>query len=186
MQGARKAASEVYLEVLRSELPTSNAADAPPMESGLVAAAAAAAPATPSTTIVIVAVVMLCVLFDFLADLVHVQLLDLLQQFGQTLGWHQTGLQVEEDLLAEDAQGGDALDAELAGQGLLFVHVDLHALHRGVVRGELVEDGSKGLAGPAPGGPEVDEHGVVVGEGLFKILDGKFLGGHGVAPFWKL
>ena len=65
------------------------------------------------------------------------------------------------DLLAplEEQDGRDAHDAEPAREIGLVVDVDLrdHGF-AGVFHGHLVDVGRERLAGPAPGGPEVDDH----------------------------
>jgi hypothetical protein len=56
--------------------------------------------------------------------------------------------------------GGDRLDAELRGDQLVLVDVDLgqdHALGR-ILLGDLLEHGPELLARPAPLGPEIEDH----------------------------
>src|SRR5690606_29422024 len=60
----------------------------------------------------------------------------------------------------QQEHGGHRPDLECRGQLLLLVHVDLGQLERAVVfAGELFQDRAQGLAGAAPFGPEVDQHG---------------------------
>ncbi len=56
--------------------------------------------------------------------------------------------------------GGNAADAEHAGDLLLLVGIDLHELEAARILGfQLLEDGAERLAGAAPGGPEVHQDG---------------------------
>ena len=58
----------------------------------------------------------------------------------------------------EEEHGGDGHDAEQLGEGLLLVDVDLaHYQLVLVFGGNLVDDGADGLAGAAPGCPEVHQ-----------------------------
>jgi len=60
--------------------------------------------------------------------------------------------------LMEEDQGGDGLDAKLAGQGLFFFCVDLCQTDVGLKEAcGLVKGGAHHFTGPTPGGPEVDE-----------------------------
>jgi hypothetical protein len=62
----------------------------------------------------------------------------------------------------EDHQGGDAADAEFAGDVAVVVHVELGDLEFAVVStGKLIECGCDHFAGAAPFGPEVHEDGLV-------------------------
>ncbi len=55
--------------------------------------------------------------------------------------------------------GRDALDAELLGDQLVGVHIDLGEHDpAGVLLGQALQDRAELLAGPAPLGPEVDDH----------------------------
>jgi hypothetical protein len=62
----------------------------------------------------------------------------------------------------EDHQGGDAADAEFAGDVAVVVHVELGDLELAVIcTGQLIKGWSDHFAGAAPFGPEIDEHGLV-------------------------
>lgn len=63
----------------------------------------------------------------------------------------------------EEDKGGHGLDADLGGDLLLSVDVDLEEadLLTGGGVGDLLEDGTDNPAGTAPGGPEVDDDGLV-------------------------
>ena len=69
----------------------------------------------------------------------------------------------------ENQNGGNTGNAEAPGQVHLLVHIDLAD---GDVRprdGDLLHNGGDHLAGSAPAGPEVHQHGAG-GDGLVKIL----------------
>ena len=70
--------------------------------------------------------------------------------------------------VAEQGDGGDALDAVAAGDVRVGVDVDLDDLQVGAVGGERLEFRGDEAAGTAPGGPEVDNdrHGRVEDLGL--------------------
>lgn len=78
------------------------------------------------------------------------------------------------DLVAalEDDEGGHGADADLLGDLGLLVDVDLEEvdlLAGGGVR-DLLEDGADGLAGAAPGRPEVDDGGLLAVDDLLELL----------------
>jgi hypothetical protein len=67
---------------------------------------------------------------------------------------------------------GDAADAEGAGQLLLVVGVDLRQLEAAaVLHLQLFQDRADGLAGSAPGRPEVHQHGLAHGGGNDLLLE---------------
>ena len=84
----------------------------------------------------------------------------------------------------EQDAGGDAADAEHRGQLLFLVGIDLDQLEATAVLGlDFLQDGADHLAGAAPGGPEIDQHGGVHGRLQyfgFKGFDGDV--DHGADP----
>jgi len=72
------------------------------------------------------------------------------------LGTHKT---VERAAVAKGIDGGDRLDAQLVGEGLVLIDIDLYQPHLALMRTyDLLEDGGELLAGPAPGSPKIDQH----------------------------
>jgi hypothetical protein len=76
---------------------------------------------------------------------------------------HALGLRaleaVERAPVAEGVDGGDRLDAQLVGQRLVLVDVDLRQAHLAAVAAhDLLQDRGQLLARPAPLGPEIDQH----------------------------
>jgi hypothetical protein len=62
----------------------------------------------------------------------------------------------------EDHEGGNAANAEFAGDVAVVVHIELGDLEFAIVgRGHFVQGGGDHFAGAAPFGPEIDEHGLV-------------------------
>ncbi len=77
------------------------------------------------------------------------------------LFFHLTGL--------EEENRWNCTDAVFRGELLVVVYI--HFRNRGAVTdfaGELLEDRSNRFAGAAPGGPKVDEDGLVTSDGGFK------------------
>ena len=71
---------------------------------------------------------------------------------------------VDRAALEEGVDGGDRLDAQLLCQRLVLVDVDLDQLDGALgVLDHLLERRRELLAGPAPGGPEIDDHGTIAG-----------------------
>ena len=66
---------------------------------------------------------------------------------------------VERAAVAEGIDGGDRLDAQLVGQRLVLVDIDLDELDLAPVRtDDLLEQWCELLARPAPRRPEIDQH----------------------------
>ena len=115
----------------------------------------------------------------------EVERLGLGDQIVEIGGLQRAGL-LEDDLaLLGDHQRGHRLDA--GGLGQILVGVDIH-LDEGDVRvlrlvGGRLENRAERAARAAPGGPEVNEHDFVVGDGLLEIGRGDGGGCHDV-PFF--
>ena len=88
------------------------------------------------------------------------------------------GLREDEDVLPEGHEGGDGTDAEAGGQFLLVLRVDLAEHDVGVLLGGLLEHGGEHAARPAPAGPEIEEHDVVVVDSGVEVVDGYLLSSH--------
>ena len=125
------------------------------------------------------------VLGVLLLDRGQVEGLGLGDQIIQIRGLQRAGL-LEDDLaLLDDHQRGHRLDAGGLGQILIGVDVHLGECDVRVVRivGRRLEDRAERAARAAPCGPEVDEHDLVVGDGLLEIGRGDGGGCHdGVPP----
>ena len=101
----------------------------------------------------------------------EVECLGLGDQIVEIGGLQRAGL-LEDDLaLLDDHQRGHCLDAGGLGQILIGVDVHLGECDVRVVRivGGRLEDRAERAARAAPGGPEVDEHDLVVGDGLYQL-----------------
>jgi hypothetical protein len=94
----------------------------------------------------------------------------------QVVQVHGPGLAGYFSSVFEDDQGGNALDSELAGQHLFRLGVHLgQADPRLKARGGLLVNGGHRLAGPAPGGPEINDHrDSRTGDGPLKSLLSEF------------
>src|SRR5699024_4042786 len=84
--------------------------------------------------------------------------------------------------VAEGHQGGDRLDPGHRGELLLGLGVYLPERDVGVLAGSLLVDGRELLARTAPVRPEVDEHDLVVGDGLLEAVGGDVDSRHDDSP----
>ena len=83
----------------------------------------------------------------------------LLQQLAQLAFRHRAGETIDDLPALDQEYGGDRADLEGGGDFLFLVHVDFGKTEGAVVfAGQLFQDRAKGLARPAPGGPEIDQH----------------------------
>ncbi len=113
---------------------------------------------------------------DRRAGIVDAQLFDEGTQFGFGLGAHEA---VDGTAAAEGIDGRDRLDAQLRGDALVLVDVDLDQLDLAVGFLDHLFDGGPQLAArPAPGRPEIDDHRAghrllddIGHEGLFGTVD---------------
>ena len=75
---------------------------------------------------------------------------------------HGAGMLLNGVAILEDDQRGDSADTESGRSGGILVHVHLEDLQlAGIFLGALVDDGTHGPAGSAPGSPEVDHNGKI-------------------------
>src|SRR3569832_902936 len=95
---------------------------------------------------------------DLLLDLLHVELLRLADELLERSRRQRTGLAEQQHAIAEQHERRNRLDAGGTGELLLRLGVDLAERHVGVCRRRLLEHRREHLAGPAPLGPEVEEH----------------------------
>ena len=113
----------------------------------------------------------------------HIQIACLRDEIIKIRGAERARL-LEDDLsLLGHHERGDGLYSGGARQLLVLVDVDLREDDVGVLFAGLLEDGSEGPAGASPGGPEINEDDVVVGDGFLECLGGHGLGCHRVCPF---
>lgn len=89
-----------------------------------------------------------------------------------------TGLLEDDDALAKDHQRGNGADAEVAGQLVFLVGVDLGEGDVGVFAGRGLEDRGEATAGAAPRRPEVEDDDVVAADGGIEVSGLEFLDGH--------
>jgi|GEM_PF-837391 len=88
----------------------------------------------------------------------------------------RAGLLEHDHLFAEDHQRGNRADAEVPGQRLLLVGVDLDELDVRVLVGDLLEHRREAAAGAAPRRPEIHQHRSRRGaldDGLHEVLVGR-------------
>src|SRR5699024_7417483 len=119
---------------------------------------------------------------DLGTDLVHVQALDAVDELLQRGTGQRAGLVEHQDAVAEGHQRGDRLDPGHRGELLLGLGVHLAERDVGVLPGGLLVDGRELLARTAPVRPEVDEHDLVVGDGLLEAVGGDGDSGHDCSP----
>ena len=82
-------------------------------------------------------------------------MLQQLENLGLGTGAHRT---VGDLAVFHHHEGGDAHDAETAGQLGVFVHINLAHPDVGSLVGDLLNEGADHPAGAAPAGPEVQKH----------------------------
>ena len=111
--------------------------------------------------VVVVVVLVLGVVRGDGVHLLHVEGAHLTDEVLERGLGQRARLREHDDVLAEDHQGRDRLDAERTGELLLRLGVDLGEHEVGVRRRGLLEHGRELPARAAPGRPEVDQDGVV-------------------------
>src|SRR5699024_8978077 len=123
-------------------------------------------------------------LLDGLADLVHVQTLDLRDQVVERLLRDRTRVAEHRDPLAERHERGDGLDLEHRAELLLGVRVDLREGDLRVLARDLLVDRPEGLAGTTPLGPDAHQHDLVLGDGLLEVRGGDVDDCHDLPSSW--
>ena len=116
--------------------------------------------------------------FDLPAHVGHVQVAGLFDQLLERGLGQGSGLAEDNDLIAEDHQGGDGADLKVSRDFLLLLGIDLGKHDLRVLTGDFLVSRGERAAGPAPGRPEVYDHETVSGDGLFEIFLGQFDYGH--------
>ena len=119
---------------------------------------------------------------DLGAHRIHVELLRLGDDVVKGLLGEHARLRHQDHLLADRHHGRDRADLEVVGQRLLLLGVDLGEDHVGVALGDLLVDRREAAAGAAPRRPEVDQHQVVVLDGLLERRVGQLHYGHVGSP----
>jgi len=112
------------------------------------------------------------VLRDLLAHLVHVELLDLIDDRLEGLRGQRARLAEQQHAVAEHHDRRDRRDADRLRQILLGLGVDLAEHHVGVLLGGLLEHRREHLAGTTPLGPEVEQHDAGLLDDLLEVVDG--------------
>lgn len=119
---------------------------------------------------------------DSCVDLVHVKGPDLGDEFIKACGGQCAGLGEHKDFFPKGHQCGDRHDAGGTGEFLVGFGVDFGEHDVGVVHSGFFEHGGEHLARAAPLSPPVDQHDVVVLDGLVEGFSSDVNGGHGDAP----
>ncbi|MNV48100.1 hypothetical protein D3C71_1399910 [compost metagenome] len=98
------------------------------------------------------------------------------EEFAQLAFGHGAGEAIDDLAVLDQEHRGHRADLEGGSDLLLLVHIDLGQLEGAVVlTGQLLQKRPQALARPAPGGPEVDQHGRL--HGLLQNLGLEGVGG---------
>src|SRR5215208_5309272 len=109
---------------------------------------------------------------DLRVDLFHVEALHGIDDLLQSGAWQRASLVEDQNAFPEGHQGRNAFDVECCREPLIRLGVKLRESDVPVLLRSLLIDRSESLTGSTPVSPEVDQHDVVLGDGVLEVVGG--------------
>ena len=117
-------------------------------------------------------------LSNLLADVVHVEVFDRVDDLVERWAGQSAGLREDENAVAEGHQGGNGADVGRSSQVALHLSIYLSEGDVGVLVACFLVDGGKGFTRTTPFSPKINEGDSLFCHGGFEVCFGQVNGGH--------